>query len=192
MQECLVPWVPSFVVGAALPLRGYAAPTPFLQHHITSSHQGLSECECGVRLRFGQEARNLDWHMLPPDAAELNAHSTNFLIEGEQSRRTAGKKAPVMAVPTGLSPEELYSAAIASPSPLSKETIVSDDLDFAIRKVCELGEGINKWREERFLELTRAAILCSASHAQLAANRSSTVLQASSSFNIGNLLIASR
>ena len=68
-------------------------------------------------------------------------------MEGEQPRRTAGKKAPVMAVPTGLSPEEHYAAALAATSPLAKEADVSDDLEFAIRTVCEQGSNIDNWRE---------------------------------------------
>ena len=86
-------------------------------------------------------ARGLDaTASIGPDEAEQFAHSSNFLIEQAQSRKTAGKSAPVRSVPLGLSSQDHFAAAIAVTSPLDKEPPLADDLDFAIRTIVEQGE----------------------------------------------------
>ena len=36
------------------------------------------------------------------DESELQAHSANFLLEGAQSRKTAGQRAPIRSIPLGF------------------------------------------------------------------------------------------
>ena len=74
-----------------------------------------------------------------PDVYEQSAHTTNYLLEMAQARKSAGLAAPVRAVPLGLDPEEHFHAGCVADSPLSSEPQISDDLDYAVRVIVREG-----------------------------------------------------
>ena len=77
----------------------------------------------------------LDEEAIGPDAAELHANSAAYLLDSMQSRKSAGRAASVAAVPAGLEPEVHYEVGLKARSPLSMETYVPVDLDWADGKV---------------------------------------------------------
>ena len=97
---------------------------------------------------------------MPPDAAEHFAHSANYLVEGAQSRKSSGIAAPKRVVPVGLEPVAFFEQALLEPSPLQEEPNVSADLEFSVRKVCELGADIDKWRDQQWKLFCDCAVKC--------------------------------
>ena len=93
----------------------------------------------------------------PPDAAELNAHVEAHLAEQLQSRRVAGRNAPIKAVPDGLEPLEHFAAGLHAKSPLDVQPRIAADLQFAVDRVCELGDKIDSWRQAQ-MDCFKAAL----------------------------------
>ena len=87
---------------------------------------------------------------MPPDSAELYAHSSSFLAEGLQNNKVVGRHTPLKVVPNGLDPLNHFELGIASEPPLDALQMVPQDLAFAIEKVCELRDKIDVWRSQRF------------------------------------------
>ena len=143
------PWPVCFVLpGLAL---GPIRPIAFIRRHL---------CQVFHSARFAcpylsdRESRCFnDGPLLGPDDAEVNAHSTCFLLERQQGRKQAGAQAPVRTVPWGLEPAEHFEAGLHSRSPLEEEPMVPDDLDFAVRTIVEKGSGIDEWRQSQFERL---------------------------------------
>ena len=145
-------------------------------------------CECAALAcpyRLDLESRGCAASgTLPPDQAELYAQSSAFIVEQMQTRKTAGKHSPLVCVPSGLNPVDHFNAGLSCESPLDKSARVSDDLDFAVRKVCELGDKIDEWRESRFKLLSECVSKTSTHNAQMNSERSISSSRCSKHVNI--------
>ena len=97
---------------------------------------------------------------VPPDSAEQNAHSTHFLVDGFQSRKSAGNRLPVRAVPTGLSDVDHFFAGLEAESPVEREPEAPGDLEFAVRTIVDKGSAIKEWRAGQFKVLTDLVDRC--------------------------------
>ena len=76
----------------------------------------------------------------------MNSQIGSVLAEGMQSRRTAGRNTPIVAVMAGLSELAHFEQGLCAPSPLDIEPEVSSDLRFAVNKIIEAPNNIDKWR----------------------------------------------
>ena len=85
-----------------------------------------------------------------PDQAELYANSASYLLDSMQTRKSAGRAAPVCAVPAGLEPQAHYFAGLQAKSPLSVAPQVPSDLEWAIQKNVTLRAEIDSWRASQF------------------------------------------
>lgn len=118
--------------------------------------QAREQCPFNIfRAKQGLQCRNV-----PPDSAELHGHSSNFLVERRQSRKSVGARLHVRAVPTGLSPEEHFWAALQVDSPMEKDPEVPMDIEFAIEMELQLGAGIKIWRKQQLALLDKLIGKC--------------------------------
>ena len=111
---------------------------------------------------------------MPPDESELNAHSRSFLVEGVQTRKQAGANSTTRAVPSGLSPEEHAEFAMIQPPPLTSNTVILHDLQFAVDWAAGNAQRyILEYR--RYLQFLKQLVAdCGELRARLDANRSSS------------------
>ena len=72
-----------------------------------------------------------------PDEAEMHAHTALLLVDGAQTRKTAGQSAPVRSVPLGLQPAEHVISGIMADSPLNRDPTIPRDLSFAAAMTVE-------------------------------------------------------
>ena len=106
-----------------------------------------SKCEFSLGLL---EPDELNERSIPPDQCEMNAHSVQFLSEGLQARKSAGRNAPLKAVPAGLEPRVHFRVGMAAASPLDQEAELPADLTFCVNKLDELRGEIDQWRQSQF------------------------------------------
>ena len=100
---------------------------------------------------------------LPPDWAEQHAHEASSLAEQVQSRRHTSYHldraviggGPIAALPKGLPPDVHFHAGSEVESPLDVTAAVPDDMDFALRKVFELGAKADAWREAQLKSMVK-------------------------------------
>ena len=98
--------------------------------------------------------------MCPPrQSRAFWAHSSSFLVEGLQSRRTAGAHIPIRAVPTGLSPADHFDIGLDAELPLEAEPKYRDS-DFAVRTLIREGVGIEAWRQQRMHKMLTFLAQC--------------------------------
>ena len=124
------------------------------------------------------------------DLFEQSAHSTNYLLEQAQSRKSAGLAAPVRAVPLGLDPLEHFRAGCIADSPLSDEPRISDDLEYAVRIIVREGSNIAKWREEQFKSLRAASAQLKEFREHLNLGRGPNSLKCAANINLENVALA--
>ena len=125
-----------------------------------------------------------------PDAYEQHAHSPNFLVEGAQSRRSAGVNVPFRAVPLGLSPNMHVATALAVPSPLLSEPVAPCDLEFAVATIVEQGSCIRNWRQDQMSRLSALERALVPLESQLSAGRSATSARCAGHFKLANIAAA--
>ena len=82
--------------------------------------------DCG----FLTDKELLNEGAIGPDTSELHANASSFLLDSLQSRKSAGRGAPVAAVPSGLEPDMHFQIGMTAKSPLSMEQAVPSDLDW--------------------------------------------------------------
>ena len=180
--------VMTFIVSYALAPCLAAPPDPFEQV-CADLPEGVGEAWAVARQscphNMDRNSRGLQTSRLPPDYAEMSSHSTSFLAEGFQSRKSVGPRLPTRALPTGLTQKEHFEAALDAVSPLDKEPPVADDYEFAVRTIVREGKQINEWREKQMGVFMNLRNRCSAHAVRLEAQRSEN-----SSLCAGNIDLA--
>ena len=70
---------------------------------------------------------------VPPCSSEMNSQFSTMLAESLQSRKMAGRNAPVVSVMAGLSELEHFRQGLVAASPLDVSPGVPIDLEFAVK-----------------------------------------------------------
>ena len=109
------------------------------------------------------------------------------MLDSLQSRKSAGRGAPVAAVPAGLEPEMHFEVGKTAKSPLSMEQPVPADLDWTIKKQVELRGEIDAWRERQFERLVQWADADLNLNDRLNEMRSATSIACSSHVHLNRL-----
>jgi hypothetical protein len=122
--------------------------------------------------------------VLGPDWAEQNAHRASPNAEGVMARWQSAASGGRCLLPYHLSPLDHFFCASALPSPLSFESAVPDDLDFALRLTVSLGFEARAWRRSKLRQL-KAILSGSSDLRQIFENhRSETSARVSSHVNL--------
>ena len=87
---------------------------------------------------------------LGPDWADQNAHKAAATAEGVQPRALGAASGGAVQLPHFLPPDVFFECSSALPSPVSFDSAVPDDLDFALRMTATLGSGARAWRRRQF------------------------------------------
>ncbi len=156
-----------------------------------SHHKAVAEAKrkCGYLIDCMERGINTG-SVMGTDIFEQSAHSTNYLLEQAQSRKSAGLAAPVRAVPLGLDPLEHFRAGCIADSPLSDEPRISDDLEYAVRIIVREGSNIANWRKEQFKSLRAASEQLAGVRDSLNAGRGPNSVKCASNINLENVALA--
>ena len=98
----------------------------------------------------------LEHGTVPPCSSEMNSQLDSVLSEGLQSRKTAGRNTPLVAVMAGLSELAHFEQGLCAPSPLDTDADLPSDLKFAVNKIIGSSCDIDKWRGSKCLFLRRS------------------------------------
>ena len=94
-----------------------------------------------------QKGRDLN-RIVPPDTSELNAHIASYVSEKLQSKKSAGVNAPLLTVPSGLSPIEHFNEGLNAKSPLDMGVTVPHDIEFCLQKF--VSSDVEAFRKSQF------------------------------------------
>jgi len=131
-------------------------PYPLLNCPYTAdTRQALNDARAECPYMKDRASRGLDVAgPVPPDWADLWAHLAargSAWAQGRQEAHEAIKHKG--RLPRGMAPRDHALAAALLPAPYLSENNIADDMDFALRTVFQLGEGIGAWRRAQFEKL---------------------------------------
>ena len=122
---------------------------------------------------------------LGPDWADQNAHKAAATAEGVQPRALGAASGGTVQLPNFLPPDVFFECSSALPSPVSCDSAIPDDSDFALRMTATLGPRARDWRRRHFSNFKRIASGAVGFSESLEQHRSETSKRVSADVHLG-------
>ena len=158
------------------------APSPLRSHlYINERFEAFREVYEHLRLECPYRRDRIDRGLgvdeaLPPSWHDLHAHVSSSQVYGIQNKKQITAATKSNLVPVGLPPDLHYELGRIIDNPLEQESMLADDICFALRTLFTHGHKIEHWRalqwtifrrsEGRFSELREFMVqhACSTFH----------------------------